>query len=136
MPSIAQTPSPSKKQLWTGRVLVALLVLFLLWDSVIKLMNIAPVVESFVQLGYPVGLGPTLGFVELTCVLLYAIPRTSVFGAILLTGYLGGATATKVRLEDPWFLFSVGFGVAIWIALWLRDARLRTWLIPRRPVTA
>jgi hypothetical protein len=72
-----------------------------------------------------------LGLTLLLCVALYLVPRTSVLGAILITGYLGGATATQVRVEDPWFLFPVGLGVLVWLGLFLRDARLRA-LIPLR----
>lgn len=118
---------------WVGRVVSALLILFLLFDAVMKLIKPAFVVEGTVQLGYPetviVGLGVTL----LVCTVLYAIPQTAVLGAILLTGYLGGATATHVRMGGPLFaIFFPGmFGVLMWGGLWLRDARVRT-LIPLR----
>lgn len=131
MRSPADTAPVSTKRLWAGRILTALTVLFLLFDSVIKLMKIAPVVESFAGLGYPAVLAVPIGIVELLCVLVYVMPRSCVLGAILLTGYLGGATATKVRLEDPWFLFAVGVGVLVWGGLFLRDDRLRA-LIPLR----
>jgi DoxX-like protein len=94
-------------------------------------MKLAPAVEGTARLGYPVGLVVPIGIVLLACIAVYLIPRTSVLGAILLTGYLGGATATQVRLENPWFLFPVGVGVLIWGGLFLRDDRLRA-LIPVR----
>ena len=94
-------------------------------------MKLAPAVEGTARLGYPVGLVVPIGIVLLACIAGYLIPRTSVLGAILLTGDLGGATATQVRLENPWFLFPVGVGVLIWGGLFLRDDRLRA-LIPVR----
>ena len=118
-----------RKTIWAGRIIWALVILFLSFDGVIKAMRLAPAVESTAQIGFPERLVRSLGFVELACLALYAVPRTSVLGAILLTGYLGGATAAKVRLEDPSFLFSVVFGVLAWGGLFLRDDRLRG-LIP------
>ena len=118
---------------WLGRVTSALPILFLLFDAVMKLIKPAFVVEATVQLGYPetviVGLGVTL----LVYTVLYAIPQTAVLGAILLTGYLGGATATHVRMGGPLFaiLFPGMVGVLVWGGLWLRDARVRT-VIPLR----
>jgi hypothetical protein len=90
-------------------------------------------VEAFVRLGYPVALGFRIGILELVCTVLYAIPRTSILGAILLTGYLGGATAANVRVSDPFFetLFPVIFGMVIWAGIFLRDHVLRT-LVPLR----
>jgi hypothetical protein len=119
------------KILWTGRILSALAVLFLLFDAAGHLIVPAQVVEAFNRLAFPLGLSPALGFVELICVALYAIPRTSILGAILLTGYLGGAVATHLRVRDPLFdtLFPIIFGVLVWAGLFLRDARLRA-LIP------
>jgi hypothetical protein len=108
--------------------------LFLLFDSIIKLIKIAPVVESFAQLGIPDHLAFGIGVLELVCVLLYVIPRTSVLGAILLTGYLGGAIVLHLRVGDPLFshvLFPVYVGLLIWGGLYLREDRLRA-LIPLR----
>jgi hypothetical protein len=108
--------------------MTAVPVLFLLFDSVIKLMQIGPVVESFSQLGYPVSLALGIGILELVCLALYVIPRTSMLGAILLTGYLGGAVATHVRVGSPLFshvLFPIYVAVLIWGGLVLRDDRLR-----------
>jgi len=124
----------SNKRLWAGRVITALPVLFLLFDIVIKLMQIAPVRESFVRLGYPESVAVGIGTLELVCLALYLIPRTSVLGAILLTGYLGGAVATHVRVGDPLVshvLFPTYVGALIWGGLYLREDRLRA-LVPLR----
>jgi hypothetical protein len=125
-----QTITISRGKLWTGRILSALPAIFMLWSGVIKLMNIAPVKESFVRLGYPDHVALGIGLLEIACVLLYAIPRTAVLGAILLTGYLGGATATHVRIDDPYY-FPIVLGVLFWVGLVLREDRLRL-LIPFR----
>jgi hypothetical protein len=136
--SIAQATtgsgSISKKSLWTGRIFSALIVAFLLFDAVIHLMRPAPVVEAFAKLGLPLRLAVTLGITELVCILLYVIPRTSILGAILLTGYLGGAIATQMPRSNSLFgeiLFPVYVGVIVWGGIYLRDERLRT-LIPLR----
>ena len=122
--------SVSKGSLWTGRVIGTLLVLFLAFDGVMKVMRARPVLESFTRLGYHESVAVGLGILLLACTAVYAIPRTSVLGAILLTGYLGGATATHLRAGEP-FYFPIVFGVLAWGALFLRDVRLRT-LIPLR----
>lgn len=127
-------PAPvSKKMLWTGRVISALPALLLLLDGVMKLFKPAPVVEATVKLGFPENTIIGMGVVLIISVLLYMIPRTAVLGAILLTGYLGGAVATHVRAGEgagP-ILFPVVFGVLIWGGLYLRDHRVNT-LIPFR----
>ena len=128
------TAPVSKKKLWAGRIISALPVLFLLMDGIMKLIKPAVVVETTVRLGYPETVILPIGLVLLACTVLYAIPRTSVLGAILLTGYLGGAVATNVRVGAPLFtnvLFPVYLGVLIWLGLYLRDERLRA-LIPLR----
>lgn len=125
-----RTTATSPKALWTGRILGALLVFLLLFDALGKVMRLPPVVEGTARLGYPEGLVLGIGLVELVCVVVYAIPSTSALGAILLTGFLGGATATHVRIGDP-FLFPVVSGVLIWGAIFLREGRLRA-LIPLR----
>jgi len=94
MQSVTQTVLLSKKVLWSGRVLSALTVLFLLFDSGLKVMKLAPAVDATARLGYPASLVLPIGMAELICVVLFVIPRTSILGAILLTGYLGGAFAT------------------------------------------
>jgi len=130
MQSTTQTVPVSKTMLWVGRIMSALPVLLLLFSGVMKLMKPAPVVEGFVHLGYPAGLALGLGIIELACTVLYVIPRTSILGAVLLTGYLGGATATHLRIGEP-FLMPIVLGVLVWGGLYLRDDRLRA-LIPLR----
>ena len=128
-----QTAPTSKKRLWAGRIISALPALFLLMDGLMKLVKPAPVVEATVGLGYSENVILPIGIVLLICTVLYLIPSTSVLGAILLTGYLGGAVATHVRVGEGPFpvLFPVFFGVLIWLGLYLRDDRLRA-LIPLR----
>jgi len=103
MPMEAHESGVSTKKLWIGRILSALAVLFLLFDAVIKLVKIPAVAQSFSQLGYPINLAVTIATLELVCVAVYVIPSTSVLGAILLTGYLGGAIASHVRVGNPLF---------------------------------
>ena len=136
MQSATQTAATSKKGLWAGRALSVLPVLFLLFDAVFKLLRPTPVpvVEAFNKLGYPPTLAVTLGVLLLACLVVYMIPKTAVLGAILLTGYLGGAVATHVRVGDPLVshvLFPVYMGLFIWGGLYFRDERLRV-LIPLR----
>ena len=120
----------SKKVLWAGWTISALPILFLLVDGVMKLVKPAPVVEATVRLGYPESVIFGLGIVLLTCTVLYIIPTTSALGAILLTGYLGGATATHVRIGEPFFA-PIILGVLVWGGLYLREDRLRA-LLPLR----
>ena len=110
---------------WAGRVVSALVVAFMLFDAGIKVMMLEPAVEGSVQLGYPEGTVFGIGLALLVSAALYAVPRTAFLGAILLTGYLGGAVATQVRVEDPWFLFPAFIGVLVWGGLFLRDERIR-----------
>jgi len=124
----------SKGRLWTGRVLSGIAVLFLLFDSTIHIMKPAAVIEGFTKLGYPVTVAVPLGLIELACVVLYLIPRTSVFGAVLLTGYLGGAISAQLRVMAPLFstlLFPIYVALFLWGGLYLRDAGVRA-LIPVR----
>jgi hypothetical protein len=122
-----------KTTLWAGRIISALALLFLIFDSVIKVLNLAPAVEATTQLGYPASLVIGIGILELACLAIYVIPRTSVLGAILLTGYLGGAIATQLRAGSALFsvVFPIIVGVLIWGGLFLREDRLRA-LIPLR----
>jgi hypothetical protein len=129
MPSSTQAAPASKTMLWVGRVISALMIVFMLFDAGIKILKLPAAVEGTVRLGYPASTVQPVGVIALVCVLLYAIPRTSVLGAILLTGYLGGATATQVRVQDAWYIFPPVLGALIWAGLYLRDERLRT-LIP------
>jgi hypothetical protein len=133
MPSETLPASTSKAMLWTGRVVSALPALFLLMDGVMKLVKPAPVVEATVGLGYSENVILPLGVVLLVCTFLYLVPRTAVLGAILLTGYLGGAVASHLRHEDGLFaiFFPVVFGALIWGGLALRDERLRS-VVPWR----
>ena len=129
-----QTSPISKRRLWTGRILSGFAVLFLVFDAIVKFTKIAPVVDSFAQLGYPIGLAPTIGSIALICVVVYVIPRTSVLGAVLLTGYLGGAIASQLRIGNPLFshvLFPIYVAALIWGGLYLRDEQLSA-LIPVR----
>ena len=115
----------------TGRVMSTLVVLFLLMDGVMKLIKPEVVVKGTLELGYPESVIVALGVVLLVSIILYAIPRTSVLGAILVTGYLGGAVATHLRVGNPLFshtLFPVYFGVLLWGGLYLRDLRVRALL--------
>jgi len=114
-----------------GRILSALAILFLLFDSGGKLLKAQPFIDGTIQLGYQATIVFPLGVILLVCVVAYMIPATSVLGAVLLTGYLGGAVATHARVEDPLFshtLFPIYFGCFIWGGLLLRDSRLRAFL--------
>jgi len=124
----------SRKAVWTGRTLSALAILFLALDSLGKLVEAAPVVAGTIQLGYPPTVVFGLGVVLLLCVAVYAVPVTSILGAVLLTGYLGGAVATHVRVGNPLLshtLFPTYVAALTWGGLYLRDARLRA-LFPWR----
>lgn len=129
-----ETAPISKRRLRAGEIVSGIAVLFLLFDSIIKVMVIAPVVESFSQLGYSVSLSRGIGLLELVCLAVYVIPRTSIIGAILLTGYLGGAVATHVRVGSPLFthvLFPIYVAGLLWGGLFLRDDRVRALIAPR-----
>lgn len=130
MPTATIFAPLSKKMLWVGYLMSALPVLMLLFSASMKLLQLPAAMEGFAHLGYPDYVALPLGIVELTCAILYVIPNTSVLGAILLTGYLGGATATHVRVGEPFFA-AVVLGMMVWGGLYLRDERLRT-LIPLR----
>jgi len=118
----------SRGQLWTGRIMSGFVALFLLVDGGARLAGFAPYVEGMTKFGYSASLAPWVGLTLLICTVLYLIPRTSILGAILISGYLGGATATQVRVGDPWFLFPVVFGALAWGGLWFRYAELRQWI--------
>ncbi len=112
---------------WIGRIVLALPVLFLAVDSVVKLLRIGPVMDSFNELGYPQNLALGIGLIEAVCLLVLLIPRTSMLGAVLLTGYLGGAVATHVRIGNPLashILFPVYIGILIWAGMALIDSRI------------
>jgi hypothetical protein len=131
MPSANQTNGPSKAKLWAGRVISALPVLLLLFSGCMKLMKPASVLQGLAHYGYSESLIVPIGLLEIACTVIYAIPRSSVLGAILVTAYLGGATATNVRVNDPSFVMTVLLGVLVWIGLYLRDERLSA-LVPLR----
>ena len=126
--STPTTYTISGKARWSGRVLSAIPVLFLLFDATIKFLHPPMVIEGTKQMGWPVSTIVPLGIVLTVCVILYVIPRTAVLGAILLTGYLGGAVSAHVRIGDPLFshvLFPIYVAVFLWAGLWLRNRRLR-----------
>ena len=113
---------------WIGWVLSSLFIAFMIFDGSIKLVPIQPVIDTMTELGYPVEHARLLGVLSLVCTLLYAIPRTSVLGAVLLTAYLGGAVSAHVRIGSPLFshdLFGVYMGLFAWGGIWLRNAKLR-----------
>lgn len=127
-------PTPtSKGALWTSWILQTLVVLFLLFDGITKIMKVASVMQAFARLGYPQRLAPVIGTILVVCTVIYIIPRTSILGATLLAAYLGGAVEVNLRAGDPVFetSFPIIFGVLVWLALYLREPRLRQ-LIPLR----
>jgi hypothetical protein len=125
-----QPAAPSKAQVWTGRVLTALPALLLMFSAVMKLMKAPAVVEGFAHFGLPGQLMVPLGILEFLCAVVFLIPQVSVLGAILLTGYLGGATLTNLRIGDS-VIMPVLIGMVAWGGLFLRDPRLRA-LLPFR----
>ena len=131
MSSVLQPAPLARTWIWIGRILSGFMVLFLLFDGIIKFMKIQPVIDTFAQLGWPIKFAVPIGIIDVACAVLYAIPRTAVLGALLLTGLLGGAIATHVRIESPLFshtLFGVYMGLVAWGALYLREPRLRALL--------
>lgn len=132
MQTAVQSAPISNKARWTGYIFSGVVVLFLLFDGAMKLIPLDIVVQTSEQLGIPAGLARPLGILTLACAILYAVPGTSVLGAILLTGYLGGAIYTHLRAGSPLFthtLFGLYLGLLIWGGLWLREERVRA-LIP------
>lgn len=128
--SAAHLASPPAWKLWTGRVFSAIPVLLMVMSGGFKLAHPPDFLTNWVgKFGYPEGSATTIGIVELLCVVLYVVPRTRVFGAILMTGYLGGAVATHVRIGDPGAFVPVLLGILAWGGLFLRDERLQE-LIP------
>lgn len=133
MPKDRPVIGGSNKIVWAGRIISALPVLLMGGGGVMALVNPVPVRPTFTALGYPAHLVPVIAVVEVICAILYAIPQTAVLGAILLTGYLGGATASHVRVGQSLFILPVAVGVLVWLGLYWRDARLRS-LVPWRKV--
>jgi len=127
-------PPNSKTLTWTGRVITGLVALMLIFSATMKFKNPPEVAEQFVgKLGYPEDLIFAIGIVELSCVLVYLIPQTAILGAVLLTGYLGGAVATHVRIHDNFAGPLIG-GVLVWLGVYCRDPRVRALLPLRRPM--
>ena len=134
MEATIQTSPISKGKLWTARIMSGIAVLFLVFDCAIKLIKESHAVEGTVQLGYPESSVVIIGIIETICLALYVTPRTSILGAILMTGYLGGAIATHVRLENPLFshvLFPIYIAILLWGGLYLHDRQLQA-LVPFR----
>ncbi len=118
----------SKKTLWTGRILSGIAILFMLFDSVTKILRVDEVVKASAKFGYPVSLLSTIGVILLVCLVVYIIPRTSILGALLITGYLGGAVEANLRVGAPLFsnaLFPIYFAILVWGGLYLREQRVR-----------
>jgi hypothetical protein len=130
MQSTTQTVSVSKASLWTGRILSGLAVLVFLFTGMFSLLKPAMSAQGFAHYGYPDSALLGITIVEIACAILYAIPRTSVLGAILLTGYLGGATATHVRVGEP-PIVAIVVGIVVWVGLYLREPRLRALVLLR-----
>ena len=133
MQSLTQAGPVSKGRLWTGRIISAVVVLFLLFDSITKVLKVRAVIEASAQLGYPANTIFTIGIILLVCTMFYIIPQTAVLGAILLTGYLGGAVAANLRIGTSMFntLFPIVFAALAWTGIFLRESRLGA-LIPFR----
>ena len=134
-PQAAAREGPrSQKRLWAGRAMSGAATLFLLVDATVKVLELPPAVEGTTQLGYPTSVVFGLGMLQLACLVLYLVPRTSVLGAVLWTGYLGGAVATHVRVGNPLLshtLFPIYVAALLWGGLWLRDQRVRS-VLPLR----
>jgi hypothetical protein len=120
---------------WAGRIMTALFVLFMVFDTAIKLIGLQIVDDTMIELGYPAGMGFSIGILELVLLVLYVIPRTSILGMVLFTGLFGGTIATHLRAGSPLFshvLFGLYLGVLAWGGLWLRDEKLRALFPVRR----
>lgn len=131
MESTTESVSASKGSLWTGRIISGLVVLFMLFDSMTKIIKIPQVIEASAKVGIGASAVFWIGVTLLVCVILYVIPQTSVFGAILLAAYLGGAVCADVLAHQPVFnsCFAITFGILAWLGLYLREPRLRA-LVP------
>jgi hypothetical protein len=123
---VTESKVPSKARVWAGRALGGLVVAFMVFDGAMKIVRAAPAVEGTVKMGFSAGSVVGIGVLALACTLLYAIPRTAVLGAVLLTAYLGGAMATHVRIGVEAFpiVFVLAFGALVWGSLRLRDPRV------------
>ena len=135
MSDVDQSGSVSTGRQWAARIMYALAVLFLLFDGTIKIIRHPMAVQGTARLGYPEGSVAVIGLILLSCLVVYVIPRSAVLGAVLLTGYLGGAVATNLRVGAPLVsntLFPIYLAILVWGPLWLRDARVRALLPLRR----
>lgn len=133
MQTAAWAAGTSKAATWTGRIISVLVILFMIFDGVTKVLKVPQVLEASARLHLSIADTVGIGMVLLTCTALYAIPRTAIFGAILLTGYLGGAVAIQLQAQSPAFenAFPVIFGGFVWAGLFLRDAQVRS-IMPLR----
>jgi DoxX-like family len=127
----SQVAPISKKARWAGRITSAVPAALLLFSGILKLMKPQPVLQGFIHYGYPERLTQVIGILEIACTIVYLIPRTSFLGAILMAAYLGGATASNVRVGDPSWVLTVILGVMVWVGLYFREGRLRA-LLPLR----
>ena len=135
MQTATDIATPSKSRLWTGRILSILAILFLLFDGIMKLIRPLPVTQAMAQLGFPQHLSVPIGVILLLCTALYTIPSTSVLGAVLLTGYLGGAVVSQLRIGASLFgstLFPIYFAVLMWAGIYLQEPRLRACIPVRK----
>jgi hypothetical protein len=135
MQTETSTTSLPKASIWAGRIISGFLTAFMIFDGVIHILRPAPVVKGFAKLHFPLRFAVPLAVIELVSLLLYVIPRTSILGAILLTGYYGGAVAVQMPTGNSLFgeiLFPVYFGILLWTGIYLRDKRLRTFIPFRR----
>jgi len=125
-------PTPGRITLWIGWILSAAPILLMSFGAAMAFVGNPQMQDEFVnRFGYSASFAPVLGFLEFGCAILYAIPRTAVLGAVVLTGYLGGAVATHVRIGDPAFVIPLVLGVVVWGGIYLREPRLRA-LLPFR----
>ena len=126
--TVASSSAAPRKSAWAGYVLSAIPVLALLFSGVLKLLKLRSVVQGFVESGYPASTIVVIGILEVGSTVVYLIPRTAVLGAILMTGFLGGAIASNVRIGNPLFSIPLALGVLVWAGLYLREQRLRALL--------
>jgi hypothetical protein len=120
-----ETKQVSKTSLWAGWIISVLVILFLLVDAGMKVAKAAPSMEGSIKLGWPADMVQAIGFILLACTILYATPRTAIIGAVLTTGYLGGAIAIMIHAQQPYY-FPVVFGALAWLGLYLRDTKVQT----------
>jgi hypothetical protein len=130
--SVPRTTTAGRAR-WAGLAITGLAVLFLVFDSAVKVLKLAPAIEATTQLGYPASAVALIGLIELVCLAVYLVPRSAIAGAVLLSGYLGGAIASQLRAGHPLFshtLFPIYVAALVWAGLYLRDRRVRALLAP------